>query len=1130
MATGGGSLQDWLSDEDHRFRAALEPVNLAVELNLSADEVRTAQSRYGVMAQALLARGYKYDDIIKRYPALTLAILVGHAALAYDHGAYWEGFWRELGVLRDPTFESALRKRLVPLLTKFRLARFPVLEQQNQYVMILAMHAGIPVYCLGDLLAMIDKHLVQGREPSGTALLEWLEEPGKQYRSGELDVPVRNFLRYGGEVAVDIVDRVIDVVDSAVADPAVLADLHTETTGLPSILLDRLVEEIREHPFGWKGRRVTGARVQRRPELVYSIEDDQIFVKVPYPRSSPHTPWRVSFDGAVQEVHCERGWGVADGDHPPTLVAVPEPVREILLWHEASEASYTLRVVSPADPLLLFAADGSWIPRRDALIEGVWAIHPSNATLFDAHTNAAVALPDESGSPAGWRGWVSSYIDLASVGALQLRRGGQSIGATHPVRKGAPTFEFSDPVAGCRTLEGRTVYGARPLVILPPSVSQQPTQWRVRARRVGANDWLCDDRWLSEPAETEFDPFDDAAPGLLGLFEIVVSGPLGSDERAVVFLAEGLSVTFDTELRIPTAHGLTPCSATVDSATALCAGDAHIDFAATDIEKSVELLSGTQAAQVVVHPPHVQMRSGRIGVHASWRTTAEGCSPADLVEDRYVAVRLPAHMSVEFVLVDGAGQVLQVEASRPKPGGVREVPTAKFFDSAKRAGIGAIRARITGQRGTAEVAVLTVRPPQLCSAISLVDNGLEFSELVEATDLAVHVWRATASWLAPVSVAIEGRRAVLPAELIGCGELRCQVFVDDPWVTIEAPARPDATAIRVRQPGWVSDRSPAKTQLSRYLAGEGAPPQSAISAPEVWSALAWLDAEPEDPGAIATRSALIRMLSQQPREAFECLGNSTVPIREKVAMLIESDLVTRPLSAEFTLNELHADPWFGAMVEISDLPALAVKRTETLAERQETLSYLRDKGGEVLIKVLAEGKHARPYEGCFDRSVFLMSTMSVDQVEGILADLRLVPGALLDVDTRVAATVEAFRNREEWVQTGFSDALAARTSFAMTAIQRSCRDAYDVISARSDALQSVPVNENPWMFLSLQSLTFAVLARLEAYGVIDSQYLTGSVLSAWQTMARLFPRLVASDILLAEALVVHSIHGDLTGD
>ena len=147
MATGGGSLQDWLSDEDHRFRAALEPVNLAVELNLSADEVRTAQSRYGVMAQALLARGYKYDDIIKRYPALTLAILVGHAALAYDHGAYWEGFWRELGVLRDPTFESALRKRLVPLLTKFRLARFPVLEQQNQYVMILAMHAGIPVYC-----------------------------------------------------------------------------------------------------------------------------------------------------------------------------------------------------------------------------------------------------------------------------------------------------------------------------------------------------------------------------------------------------------------------------------------------------------------------------------------------------------------------------------------------------------------------------------------------------------------------------------------------------------------------------------------------------------------------------------------------------------------------------------------------------------------------------------------------------------------------------------------------------------------------------------------------------------------------------------------------------------------------
>ena len=1131
MTTNGGSLVDWLSDEDHRFRAALEAVNLGVELNLTADEVRDAQSKFGVVAERMLLAGWKPKDIIKKYPALTIAVLVGHAALAYDQGAYWDGFWKELGIYRDPNFESALRQNLIPLLTKFKLARFPDLENQNQYVMILAMHSGIPVYCLRDLLKMIDDRLQQGMEPNGTALLEWLEEPGKQYRSNNLDVPVRNFLRYGGEFAVDIVDRIIDVVDSTVAEPSLLeSGLHTETTGLPTILLERLIDDIRNKPPNWEGRRASGGRVQRRPELSYSVDDDQIFVSVPFPLKGPELPWRVSFDGAVQEVFPERGWGIADGEHPPTLVPLPEPVREILLWHEGSEVSFTLRVVSPSDPLLIFSPDGSWIPRRDALKDGVWVVHPSDADLYDPLKNQTVSAPSDSGSPLGWRGWVSSFVDLSTVGALQLRRRGHVIGTVRSVRVDAPTFEFKEPLLGCRTAEGRTVYAERPLVILPPSSSNQPTIWRVRTRRVGATEWMSDEGWQSEENEAEVDPFDDADPGLLGLFEIIVSGPIGSDERAVVFLAEGLAVEFDTQLRIPSAAGLTACSASIHSSTQLHASEERIDFPAREIEKIIELKSGDKSAEVVLHPPHIQIRSGIIGQHAAWRTTAETSTPQELAEDRFVAVRLPAQMTVDFVFVDGAGTVIQVEQAQAKPGGVHQVFTAKFFDSARNATIGALKARISSQSGVLEVPVLAIRPPQLCTGIRLVDGALEFSGLVEANDLAIHIWRTTAPWLPAVSLPLDGARLVLPRELNKCGALVCQVFVDDPWVTIVAPSRPDSAAFHVKQPGSVQGKTTAQTHLSKFLAGEGAAPESAVSAPELWAALSWLGSESSDIGAILTRSALMKLLAQQPRQALESLGNSTVPAREKVAMLIESELVNRRLSAEFTLNELHADPWFGCMVEISDLPALEANKYDVTSEREETLAYLRDKGGEVLMNALARGKAARPYEGCFDQSVYLMESMSAGQVDEILSDLRLVPGALLDIDTRVAATVEAFRCRHEWLQTGGSDVLAAQTSAAMNTIKHACSDAYDVIGARSDALTGVPVSEHPWMLMSLQSLTLAVLARLEAYGIIPSQYLTGSVLSAWQKMAQLCPRLVATDILVAEALVVHSLNGDLTGD
>jgi hypothetical protein len=119
------SLADWMSDKDFEWRTRLKPVNLVIETDFSADEVRAAQSKYGAAAQQLLNRGRTYSEIINRYPALTLAILVGHAALAYDQGKYWESFWDELGLSHDPEFENEIRRNVVGLLDKFSLARFP---------------------------------------------------------------------------------------------------------------------------------------------------------------------------------------------------------------------------------------------------------------------------------------------------------------------------------------------------------------------------------------------------------------------------------------------------------------------------------------------------------------------------------------------------------------------------------------------------------------------------------------------------------------------------------------------------------------------------------------------------------------------------------------------------------------------------------------------------------------------------------------------------------------------------------------------------------------------------------------------------------------------------------------------
>ncbi|EOM74216.1 hypothetical protein DW322_04535 [Rhodococcus rhodnii] len=68
------------------------------------------------------------------------------------------------------------------------------------------------------------------------------------------------------------------------------------------------------------------------------------------------------------------------------------------------------------------------------------------------------------------------------------------------------------------------------------------------------------------------------------------------------------------------------------------------------------------------------------------------------------------------------------------------------------------------------------------------------------------------------------------------------------------------------------------------------------------------------------------------------------------------------------------------------------------------------------------------------------------------------------------------------------------------------------------------------MLLSLQSLTLAVLARLTAHHILRYQVSTADFDEAWATLARLCPGLVMSDLLIAEAMVVHAKYGDLIGE
>jgi len=1125
---GNDSLPEWMSDAEYQWRTRLKSVNLVIETDFTAEEIRTAQTRYGNAVRWLRSRGFEHRDIIKKYPAVTLTTLVGHAALAYDQGRYWESFWEELDLRRDADFEQVLRRSIIGLLDKFSLARFPDIERDSarKYVMLLTLHASIPVHCLSDLLGIINEHIAHGREARGAALMAWLDEPGKGYRADALDVPVRNFLMYGAEFAVDILDRIIEFVEATMDHPNLLeAELDSSTTGLPSVLLEELVQQLRTTPMRWGRRRSLDGATVRRPSIAYNVEDDEVAVALPYPSVQAEVPWRVSFDGEVHEIHCARKWG-AGSDMSPTYTPIPGPVREVVVSHRPSDTATTLAIVGKSDPLLTFSDNGRWIPRRDGLKDAVWVIYPRDHQLIDPSTGKTVDERD-TGSPAGWHGWQSAFVELDTVGSLQLRRDGQLVGTVRQVRRDArPRFKLGDPIPGLVSPDGRPVYGARPWVILPPSLINPPPSWRVRVRRVGETEWIANEAWAAAEVEASLDPFDDADEPLLGLFEVVVTGPIGADTRCVVFVAETLWAEFDCTIRVPVAGGLTACTAQIVADGLAVTPAGQIQLGTTDLEKEVELSVGEAATSVVVRPPHVEIRSGDVGSPATWRITPDTCAPEDFVRDRFVALRAPGVDAAEFAFVSAVDKRVQFDGHpRRKHGGVFELRTQRFADTVRAYETGRIVASLRTDDGPIEFTVLSVRPKQIGSGVALRNGVLEFEGAPDTDDLAAYVWTATAPWRTVQTLPVVDGAARLPRELVAAGELRCELFIDDPWVALELPTQPAENAFRVGQPGWNRTGTDAQVKLSRFIAGEGPAPYAVGAITEIWAALSWLHAD----GEVHRASMLSKLLVDEPRKALEGLGNSTVALRDKMAMLIRSELVNRNYRSSVTLNELHADPWFGCVVEMSDLPSLYRRRHEVPRERAETLGYLSDKGGELLIELLGSGKTEALHEGCFGRNVFVLSSMPEDQVEAIVRELKLVPGPLLHSDTRFTATYEAFRQRNEWMRTGWSASFAAQTSFVLEPIRRASALAYEAIKIRSDRLQGVDTTEHPWALMSLQSLTLAFLARLEAHGRLSGQYLNSGLLMAWTRFAQLCPRMVATDLLIAEALTLYDLRGDVIG-
>jgi len=378
-------------------------------------------------------------------------------------------------------------------------------------------------------------------DPGLTAesFLAWATAPGRRLRLADLDAAARQFLTEGGDRAVDLADRCLDLLDRLAARDPDLAGVR-----LPRHFADAARKEASArfagphapgpqasgpqasgphapgpHAPGHSAARRAG-RMPPRPRLRLDPDEPAVQVVLPAVAAGLAT-WQLTADGDPATVRSRAG-------APPAAHPLTRPVRAVHVglagWDHVTE----LDVVPSCDPVLFFAADGSHLPPRLPLPpDRLWILRPAGRELVAAGELRTIR---ESPAPSGWEGWCLELVSLEKASSVALRGGPAHAVPGHP----RPRLLLGEPLPGVTTLDGSPAYQEPPRLWLPGAV-----RWHVGIRPAAGGISLVS-REISQAGPADI--WDGVPRPILGEFGITVRGPLGRGIRTTIFVAEGARI------------------------------------------------------------------------------------------------------------------------------------------------------------------------------------------------------------------------------------------------------------------------------------------------------------------------------------------------------------------------------------------------------------------------------------------------------------------------------------------------------------------------------------------------------------------------------------------------------------
>lgn len=1097
-AVAEGEKRQITSDELLRTRELawsrrMSAVSLVAE-NLASAEF--TEQALGVIGRKY--RAAKIRDrarILKRWPAVQVMSTVRVAAEYYSHGTFWPKLTGLVGG-GGQVFQTDWGSAFLDNLRTLGLPDFADIEDPGaRFVGPILMHSGVPTYCLADYFRLVTERRTKDPGVTPEEFVAWAASRAVEDRLHNVDKPVARFLRYGGDFAIDVTDRVFELLD------VIAAGGNAEDVPLPERFRLTALDLHRGGALDSvpTRREASEAETSLSPVLVLDPYGRGPLLRLPAVDTQPgeQAVWSVTLGAHSEQVRSQALWPGEPA--PATDVPVVAPVRSAtaaLLRRQ--DLPVTVPVVDDKDPLLAFAEDGRLLPSGLPLPgSAVWLLFPG--AVDELVVQGERRMLAEGALPPGWAGWTLILVDLSEVSMIRSSRSmrNRSVRRVASVR-----IATGDPIPGLRSRAGAAVFAELPVIAVPPE-SGAEAAWAVTIAD-GDGTVLVDNRALT-PGMDQQSIWAAVTRPLLGTYRIRVRGPWGRGAARELVIAEGALVDAAPAWRRICARGLVPAAVTIRMPADMDVDHASLSLAEDEVERVISLMAHGVRLALVVRPSHMTM-----SYQSTEQSTAASILPVPLyAEDVRTAagtltVDLDAAAQPTLHVLVGRRCVQELVPIGGSRNGIYRFNLAQVNDTLAAHP----RARLALDE-SGELTVASVTPRTLYSGLELVDGTILLHDAVDVDGLSAIVYPTRAPWRGGTRLAVHGGVATLPPELREAGPLAVAVRIDDPWVPAPLPAWPGTRFVTpLEAPGWFVSEDADETQLSRYLAGEGDFPDASVDLAWVWAVAAWLPWIGVGDRFREVSQACREALQEDPVASLLSLEASELEPERIPEALIRSGLVWFPatLAARARLR------WTRSSVLAATL-LTAPRLVDQVAGDSDELSDARAICGDG-IETLLRGSDPWPRGGRYDIGADRYSVLDRAGRAEFRRGLALVPKGLLDVDTRVQAALDLLDSRNEsspWLANG---------------VDGSLREAHELLRGAGDqngldavAARTHPTRDTGWRAYPALSLALAWLARRAARGDLRAGLWVGRQQRLWADLAHVAPELVTIDLILAELLV-----------